>query len=180
MKHRIFKYLLFSIFFVLGSNVFLFAQTSTDTNADTFAVVTAFIQKWGVFILALWEVVIRYIPTAQSLSFVTLFIRIIQFLVPDTKSVGNSLETFGAHDVGIKQMLNTPIVKGDKVRTKTNRVVEVQKFVSNDKFLATDKQVIPVSDVIEVVKSVYSVIDVVKNLITFFKALFSKKPTATN
>lgn len=136
MKHRIFKHLFF-VFFVLTA--FVASAQTTVSNDDTLAVVMAFIQKWGIFILAIWEVIIRYIPTAQSLSFLTLFIRIIQFLVPDKKAVGNNMVAFGCHDVAIKQILNTPLQSGDKVKTA------------------------------------YTLVDAVKTLFLFIKALFSKK-----
>jgi len=180
MKQSFFKYL-FSVLFFLTAFT-LSAQTSGGTGDDTLAVVMAFIQKWGIFILAIWEVVIRYIPTAQSLSFMTLFIRIIQFLVPDQKAVvnGANVTAFGAHDASVKQLLNTPLQTGDKIKTKGGKVVQIQKFVNSGTLLTTEQKTIPVTDVIEVVKTAYTLIDALKSLFTFFKSLFSKNKPTTN
>jgi hypothetical protein len=177
MKHRFFKYLLFSLFLLVGFSV---SAQNVEHGPDALSIITAFIQKWGVFILAIWEVVIRYLPTAKSMSFLTFFIRIIQFLVPDVKSTGNNLNAFGSHDTAMIQKVVTTLEKGDKMKTKTGKVVKFERFVNSETVLTTDKDVVKLNTVIEVAQKSYALMDAIRDFIASIKAKLIKRQTATN
>lgn len=111
---KYFKFLLFSIFCLLS----LVVSAQTTSDGDFLTKFTVFMQTWGVFILAVWEVVIRYIPTAKTYSILTLLMRIVQALVPDQKTgAGAGNLTHDSATPSIAAIIKTAL-KDDNQTTK--------------------------------------------------------------
>ena len=130
------------------------------------------VQHYGLFFMALWEVVVRFFPTVSSWSIMANLMRLLEFFFPDKNTEG------GVHSALIRSISIQDIKIGDNVRTtegsihqvidKYDETIVVQTPVGNTQNLSIEQ-------ILEVVKKGYVLVDTLKYFIGLIKQLFGKK-----
>jgi hypothetical protein len=126
--------------------------------------------QYGLFVLAIYEVVVRFFPTVKSYSLLSELIRLLQYLVPDNANVG------GTHLPIMRSISVADIKIGDTVRTHDHQILKV-KEIQNGQIITTTEggtmtKKISIEDILEIVKKGYLLVDTIKAIISFFKTLF--------
>ncbi len=83
------KIILFLILIVVSAA--LFAQDSTGSGDGGVSGLPAWVYTAGAIVLALYELVIRFFPTAANYSIIGFVIAIIQKILPNKSSTGEKL-----------------------------------------------------------------------------------------
>lgn len=79
------------LFILIVTPVALFAQDSTGGGSTAGFQLPSWATTAGLIILALYEVVIRFFPTAKSYSLLGFIITVIQKIIPNRSTTGEKL-----------------------------------------------------------------------------------------
>ncbi len=137
---------------------------------DLFSVTT----HYGLFVLAMYELVIRFFPTVKSYSLLAEIIGLLNYLVPDNNLKG------GTHAPLIQSITIRDVKIGDSVKTHSGEVVKVLDVASDGSIAVQDPirgemTSIKIDDILEIIKKGYVLVDTVKAIISFFVKLLKKK-----
>lgn len=173
MKSKLF----FTLLLALVASFFVTAQTPETPVAGTsfIEIIIQNVMTYGVFVLALYELVIRYFPTVKTYSILAEIIRLLDFLIPDNNTEG------GTHLPIVRSLTVQDVKVGDVVRTKDGELLTVKDIFSSAKIVAqnteggaTGIKNITIDDILEIVKKGYLLVDTLKAIWKFIKQIFSK------
>lgn len=149
----------------------MFAQ-SPDYAAALVGNILAEVIQSGMFVLALYEVVIRFFPTVKSYSLLSQIIAVIQVVVPDRNTEG------GTHAQLIQSLTISDLRVGDTVETKEGdmKILEIAMngSIAAQSTTTGDHETIGLDDILIIVKKGYVLVDAIKAIISFFKSIFKK------
>jgi hypothetical protein len=165
----------FLLAILLAMPLMVLAQDNTP-GVILFEKIVGDIMQYGLFVLALYEIVVRFFPTVQSYSLLTQLIHIIEILIPD-----RSRSTEGAIHAPLMRAISINDVQvGDMVKTKQDEIVKILDIKSSSSIAVGTEGNVPtgkisIDDIVEIMKQGYALVNIVKSIVLFLKQLFAKK-----